>query len=34
MITIDYLKKTLRGFVFSDGQTVDTNRTLDDAPDI
>lgn len=34
MITIDYLKKTLRGFVLSDGQTVDTNRILVDAPDI
>lgn len=34
MITIDYLKKTLRGFVLSDGQTVDANRILVDAPDI
>lgn len=34
MITIDYLKKTLRGFVLSDGQAVDVNRILVDAPDI
>ena len=34
MITIDYLKKTLRGFVLSDGQTVDANRTIVDTPDI
>ena len=34
MITIDYLKKTLRGFVLSDGWTVNTNRDLVDAPDI
>ena len=34
MITIDYLKKTLRGFVLADGQTVDVNRILVDAPDI
>lgn len=34
MITIDYLKKTLRGFVLSDGQTVDVNRILVDTPDI
>lgn len=34
MITIDYLKKILRGFVLSDGQTVDVNRILVDAPDI
>lgn len=34
MITIDYLKKILRGFVLSDGWTVNTNRDLVDAPDI
>ena len=34
MLNIDYLKKTLRGFVLSDGQTVDVNRILVDAPDI
>lgn len=34
MITIDYLKKILRGFVLSYGQTVDANRILVDAPDI
>ena len=34
MITIDYLKKIMRGFVLSDGNPVNTNRDLVDAPDI
>lgn len=34
MITVDYLKKIMRGFTLSGGHSVDANRTIVDAPDI
>lgn len=34
MITVDYLKKIMRGFTLSGGLTVDANRAIVDAPDI
>ena len=34
MITIDYLKQIMHGFVAADGHTVDTEKELIDAPDI
>lgn len=33
MITFDYLKKAMRGFVNAEGHTIDAGRVLVDAPD-
>ena len=34
MLTIDYLKKVLAGYVAADGHTIDTDKEIIDAPDI
>lgn len=34
MITVDYLKTVMDGFVAADGHTIDTDKEIIDAPDI
>ncbi len=34
MITVDYLKQVMDGFVCADGHTIDTDKEIIDAPDI